>query len=78
MHGAFAGLFGGAPTQGIPPETVTAFDDALVRAGVDHEVISYPNAGHSFFDRKHDEFGGRVRRRLEARAEFVARLTPPA
>jgi carboxymethylenebutenolidase len=49
------GLFGGAD-QGIPPEKVAAFDEALDRAGVPHEVITYPGAPHSFFDRKYAEF----------------------
>ena len=77
MHGALLALFGGAD-QGIPPETVTAFDDALGAAGVDHEVISYPRAGHSFFDRKHDEFAAESADAWKRVLEFVARLTPPA
>jgi carboxymethylenebutenolidase len=34
-----------------------AFDDALTAAGVEHEVITYDGAPHSFFDRKQEEFG---------------------
>jgi carboxymethylenebutenolidase len=49
------GLFGGADT-GIPPEAIAALDAALERAGVEHRLISYPNAPHSFFDRKAAEF----------------------
>ena len=44
------GLFGGAD-PGIPPEAVVAFDQALAAASVPHELISYPGAPHSFFDR---------------------------
>ena len=33
-------------------------------AGVDHEVITYPNAPHSFFDRKQAEFADGVDGRL--------------
>jgi len=44
------GLFGGAD-QGIPPESIAAFDAALHAAGVEHRLITYPNAPHSFFDR---------------------------
>lgn len=40
----------------IPVEDSQAFDEALTAAGVDHEVVVYPGAPHSFFDRKHDEF----------------------
>ena len=36
-----------------------AFDAALTAAGVDHRLVTYPGAPHSFFDRKAD----RVRRR---------------
>ena len=32
------------------------FDRALEAAGVEHEVVTYDGAPHSFFDRKHDEF----------------------
>src|SRR5438874_2441523 len=48
------GLFGGAD-QSITPEDVEAFDRGLDAAGVEHEVISYPGAPHSFFDRKQAE-----------------------
>ena len=40
----------------ITAEANTALQDALSRAGVDHEVITYDGAPHSFFDRKQDEF----------------------
>jgi carboxymethylenebutenolidase len=49
------GLFGGAD-QGIPAEDVAAFDDALSSAGLEHELVTYPGAPHSFFDRKCEEF----------------------
>jgi carboxymethylenebutenolidase len=45
------GLFGEAD-QGIPPKVVDEFDQALTTAHVEHELISYPGAPHSFFDRK--------------------------
>jgi carboxymethylenebutenolidase len=41
---------------GIPVEDSQGFDRALEAAGVEHEVVIYPNAPHSFFDRKHEEF----------------------
>ena len=49
------GLFGGAD-QGITPEQVAAFDAALGAAGMDHRIVTYPGAPHSFFDRKAAEF----------------------
>ena len=49
------GLYGGAD-EGIPAEDVAAFDEALERAGVPHRLITYPEAPHSFFDRKAEQF----------------------
>jgi carboxymethylenebutenolidase len=48
-------LMGGAD-PGIPAEDVQALDEALDAAGVDHEVVIYRGAPHSFFDRKQEEF----------------------
>jgi len=48
-------IFGGAD-PGISADKVEAFRAALEGAGVDHQVISYPDAPHSFFDRKQEEF----------------------
>ena len=45
------GLFGGAD-QGIPVEQVEALDDRLDPTGVQHEIVTYPGAPHSFFDRR--------------------------
>ena len=42
---------GAAPTRGIPPEVVAAFDERSTAAGVEHRLVSYPGAPHSFFDR---------------------------
>ena len=42
--------------QNITAEHNAAFDAALAAAGVEHEVVTYPGAPHSFFDRKHEEF----------------------
>jgi carboxymethylenebutenolidase len=48
-------LMGGAD-PGIPVEDVKAFEEALSAAGVENDVVVYPGAPHSFFDRKHEEF----------------------
>ena len=42
--------------QNITAELNEAFDQALTEAGVEHEVVTYPGAPHSFFDRKQEEF----------------------
>ena len=48
-------LFGGAD-QGIDADAVAAFEAALLAAGVEHRVVLYPGAPHSFFDRKATEY----------------------
>jgi carboxymethylenebutenolidase len=42
--------------QNITAEDNAAFDHALAEAGVEHDVITYEGAPHSFFDRKQSEF----------------------
>ncbi len=49
------GLMGGAD-PGIPPEEVAGFEKALAAAGVEHELVSYEGAPHSFFDRAFEEY----------------------
>ena len=49
------GLFGGAD-EGIPESDRATFAANLERAGVEHEIVVYPGAPHSFFDRKQAEF----------------------
>ncbi len=46
----------GGADQGIPVEQAEAFDAALDAAGIEHDVVIYPGAPHSFFDRKFEEF----------------------
>lgn len=75
MRGGLLGLFGGAD-QGIPSDAVTAFDVALDGAAVDHEIVSYPNAPHGFFDKKFDEFAEESADSWSHVLQFVARLTP--
>ena len=55
MASPVLGLFGGADTV-ITPEAIAAFDDRLGGAGVDHRLVTYPGAPHSFFDRKAADF----------------------
>ncbi len=49
------GLYGGAD-QNIPVEQVQELDKALDQADVEHEIVIYPGAPHSFFDRRFAEF----------------------
>lgn len=55
VHYPVLGLFGGAD-QGIPLEQVRQLDEELDTAGVEHNIIVYEGAPHSFFDRKAVEF----------------------
>jgi carboxymethylenebutenolidase len=55
LRGPILALMGG-DDPGIPLDAVQAFDEALDEAGVEHEVIVYPGAPHSFFDRKQEQF----------------------
>ncbi len=48
-------LMGGAD-EGIPLADVRAFEEALEQAGVEHEVVTYPGAPHSFFDRRQEAY----------------------
>lgn len=49
------GLFGGGD-EGIGPDEVDAFGDALTGHGVPHEIVVYPGAPHGFFDEQLDGF----------------------
>lgn len=42
--------------QNITADMNEAFDRALTDAGVEHEVVTYDGAPHSFFDRRYDDF----------------------
>ncbi len=52
---AVLGLFGGADPK-TPKEDVRRFEAALAGAGIEHRIVSYPGAPHSFFDRKPAEY----------------------
>ena len=43
--------------QNITADDNAALDRALDEAGVEHEVVTYNGAPHSFFDRKQEDFG---------------------
>jgi carboxymethylenebutenolidase len=64
------GLFGGADPA-IPPESTAAFEEALTKAGVEHRIVVYEGAPHSFFDRKADEFADASRQAWEETLTFI-------
>ena len=55
IRGSVLGLYGG-DDAGIPADTVSAFEASLAAAGVDHRLVTYPGAPHSFFDRKASDY----------------------
>ena len=42
--------------QHIAADLNQAFEQALAEAGVEHELVTYEGAPHSFFDRRNEEF----------------------
>jgi len=42
--------------QSITAEQNAAFDEALTAAGIEHEIVVYEGAPHSFFDRKQEDY----------------------
>jgi carboxymethylenebutenolidase len=55
MEAPILALQGGAD-QNITAEDNEAFEQALTDAGVEHELVVYEGAPHSFFDRKQEDF----------------------
>ena len=66
----------------ILPEHNAAFEAALEAAGVEHELVVYDGAPHSFFDRRYDEFADASADAWERVLAFIAgtrrRSTPVA
>ena len=54
MASPVLGLFGGADGA-IPHTAVADFESALGRARVEHRIVEYPGAPHSFFDRSYED-----------------------
>jgi carboxymethylenebutenolidase len=68
-------VFGGAD-QGIKPEMVEAFREALTKAGTDHRIVVYDGAPHSFFDRKAAEFADTSKAAWDETLSFIRGHTP--
>jgi carboxymethylenebutenolidase len=69
------GLFGGAD-QGIPVELVRQFEEGVKRSGVDYKIVIYPEATHSFFDRRYEEFADASADAWKQVLSFIAAHTP--
>jgi carboxymethylenebutenolidase len=77
MASPILGLFGGAD-QAISAESIAEFEAALGAAKVDHELITYPDAPHSFFDRKAADFAEAAADSWTRSLAFIAARTPAA
>ena len=62
----------------IHPADNAAFEAALEAAGVQHELVVYEGAPHSFFDRRHEEYADASADAWERVLTFIERYTPPA
>ena len=59
--------------QNITADQNEAFEQALADAGVEHELVVYEGAPHSFFDRKQEEFAAASDDAWQRTLDFVAR-----
>ncbi len=75
MTGPVLAIFGGAD-KGIPADAVEAFGDALAATGIPNEVVTYPAAPHSFFDRKAEDFAEASADAWERVLAFIRTNTP--
>ena len=57
----------------IPAEMNRAFGEALTAAGVEHELVTYAGAPHSFFDRRYEEHAEASEDAWRRVLEFVSR-----
>ena len=62
----------GGDDPSIPAEVVEEYRTALTEAGVEHEVIVYPGAPHSFFDRKQEQFATESADAWQRVLDFIA------
>ncbi len=76
MQAPILGLMGGDDPM-IPAEDVSAFEQALEAAGVEHELVTYPGAPHSFFDRKQAEFADASKDAWNRVLAFIKRYAIP-
>jgi len=62
-----------APTATSTAEMNAAFDEALAAAGVEHALVTYDGAPHSFFDRRYEEHAEASEDAWRRVLEFVSR-----
>jgi carboxymethylenebutenolidase len=44
------------PRHAITIDQINEFDSRLTSAEVEHDILVYPGAPHSFFDRRYEQF----------------------
>jgi carboxymethylenebutenolidase len=71
------GLFGGDDPS-IPEPMIAAYSDRLAEAEVDYDLVVYPGAPHSFFDRKAADFASESADAWQHVLDFVRARTPAA
>ena len=71
MEAPILALQAGADAH-ITPEANEAFERALTEAGVEHELVAYDGAPHSFFDRRYEEHAEASEDAWRRVLEFVA------
>ncbi|MGE5594551.1 MAG: dienelactone hydrolase family protein [Hyphomicrobiales bacterium] len=74
MKAPILALMGGND-PGIPKEDIAALDKALTDAGVEHEVVTYDGAPHSFFDRMQEEYAEQSADAWKRVLEFIRKHT---
>lgn len=67
------GLYGGADPS-ISQTDIQKLDEQLDKAGVRHEIVVYPEAPHSFFDRRYTEFADASADAWQRVQDFIASL----
>jgi carboxymethylenebutenolidase len=72
MEAPILALQGGAD-RNITAEQNEAFERALSDAGVEHELVVYEGAPHSFFDRKQEKFAAASEDAWQRTLDFLAR-----
>jgi carboxymethylenebutenolidase len=60
----------------ITADQNAAFDAALTEAGVEHEVVTYDGAPHSFFDRHYEEFAAESEDAWRRVLDFIEQHSP--
>jgi carboxymethylenebutenolidase len=57
--------------QMITADVNAAFDSALSSAGIEHEIVTYPDTPHSFFDRSYEQHAAASKDAWERILAFV-------